>query len=309
MSLKPAHVLIFSKLQYKHVLHERNLKSFDRQIERSLRTLRSKQAKRIIEQIDPPKRRRAPVDWKRISAWFVRRSQPKYRTLKFSDRKERKRRRLTSLPVGRRTLELARPRLPRKKFELKFAGTRVKKSALTKEASERTASLAQVLARFKRAKFDYDYSVEATVAPNALVGKPSARVLQLAAPRAYPKPKEKKKTPSGVAVAALQASVSDRVELLSKPKQIAPKETAVPEREYTENGVAVEALSYRPSENILSISKPRAKPAPPEPSLREQKPRTKNNVVESALKYKPTKRILALAKPAKSGGKTKRKQN
>lgn len=110
-----------------------------------------------------------------------------------------------------------------------------------------------------------------------------------------------------MAVAALKASVSERVELLSKPKQAPPQETTVPEREYTQSGVAVDALTYRPSEHILFISKPREKPAPAEPSFHEQKPRTKNNVVEAALKYKPTKRTLALAKPSESGRKQKSK--
>lgn len=110
--------------------------------------------------------------------------------MKFGDRKESKRRRRRLLPVGKRTLELARPRLPRKKFKLKFVRTGVKKSALRKEASDRIVSLSQALARFKREKFDYNYSVKSTVAPNALVGKPSAWVLQLAVPRAYPKPNE-----------------------------------------------------------------------------------------------------------------------
>lgn len=311
LALRPARCLLSSMMEFQGILPKQTLVNFQKYFQKSVQTIYSKKFMR--ETYQPQVKSNRMYDWKQHRKWLSKNAEPK------KDYSE-KGKKSTCVPFNKlsRYKYLSKPRWPRKKFdnnqEIHFnqSITMVSPPTMNYKITERTQHLARALKRFRRNKFNYDYSPASTVLSNALKVKCTMRTMLLAVPKQGPiEINDRKETIYGVAVNALTYKIKDRTLFLSKPKPIYEPRVKddenridIDERILSEYGVSLNALKYNASLNILNMAMPKIPPPPPPPEIPyNDKERTKYNVVVDALKYKISERMQKLSKPRKRKGK------
>lgn len=308
LALKPPRALISQKMAYKGILTKRIINVLDKYFEQSMRTVYSQRSRFVRENYGRPQPKPKTMgkkDWKRHRKWLSKNALPKKSYLDKGKKRPR-------VPFDQLTRykTLSKPKYRRRKYRYKkYDGklhlpvSNVKRTALKHKASRRTRQLAIALDRFRRDKFNYDYGPVWRVSPYALIAQCSERTIKLAEPKKGPQEPIKKETKYGVAVNALQYTLTKRTKKLAKPKPIyVPRITddsiVIEERELSPYGVSMDALKYKVTAKILGLAMPRVPPPEPIPEVPyNDKPRTKYNVVADALKYKISDRLLKLSKP------------